>query len=488
MSTNINVWRRRISLAIRPERVTRAIGRPSAVAVRRSSSRCRAADAAHVLHSCSRPLALLVSLLALLLCAAAPALAARDPLLADQWELRDPGLGAAVAWTQSLGDGVVVAILDSGVQLDHPDLAANLWTNPGEIAGNGVDDDRNGIVDDVHGANMLDASGNGGDDDGHGTHVAGIVAAVAGNGIGGSGLAPKARIMSVKVLDAKGVSSALLLARGIRYAVDAGARILNVSVNGDRTSRELDAAIAYAGARGATIVASAGNDGRDIDRRPSFPAASPDPAVLSVTASGRRGGLLHFSNRGSGSVDLAAPGEQILSTARGSGFEERSGTSMAAPHVSAALALLSAARPDLTQAQLRDVLRARAPRPRLLLGLLGSGELDVAAAMHAILPGSMWRGPRVAPAPPRLRLRFASAIRAGREATVRWSATGAPSVTRWSVYLDLRRVATRAGRDETVVRMRVDRPGPHRWKVVGFDEAGARVASAARRFQVLRAR
>jgi subtilisin family serine protease len=432
----------------------------------------------------------IVSMLApLLFAGAAPALAARDPLLADQWELSDPGLGAPVAWTQSLGDGVVVAILDSGVQLDHPDLAANLWTNPGEIAGNGVDDDRNGIVDDLHGANMLDASGNGGDDDGHGTHVAGIVAAAAGNGIGGSGLAPKARIMSVKVLDSVGQCNALLLSRGIRYAVDAGARILNVSANGDRTSQELDAAIAYAGARGATIVASAGNDSRDIDLRPSYPAASPDPAVLSVTASGRRAGLARFANSGSASVDLAAPGEHILSTARGSGFEVRDGTSMAAPHVSAALALLSAARPDLAQAQLRDVLRATAPRPRPLLGLLGSGELDVGAAMHAILPGAMWRRTRVVALPaPRLRLRVASAVRAGREATVRWSATGVRGVTRWSVYLDVRRVASRAGRGEAVLRMRIDRPGPHRWTVVGFDAAGARVISAARPFRVLRAR
>jgi subtilisin family serine protease len=443
--------------------------------------------------SCRRLLTLLVSALTLLLAVAAPSLAARDPLLVEQWSLRDPALGADAAWTQSLGARVVVAILDSGVQLDHPDLAANVWTNPGEIAGNGVDDDRNGFVDDVHGANMLDASANAGDEDGHGTHVAGIVAATSGNGIGGSGLAPKARIMAVKVLDSKGVCTASLLARGIRYAVDAGARILNLSVNGDRDAPELDEAIAYAGARGATVVASAGNDGRDIDSRPSFPAASADPAVLSVTASGRHGGLLAFANRGSGSVDLAAPGEQILSTARGSRFEYRSGTSMAAPHVSAALALLASARPDLGQARLRDVLRSSASRPRLLLGLLGSGELDVGAAMHAIVPRAMWRrasggAPRSAATRPRLRLRVAAAVRAGRQATVRWSATDARRVAHWNVYLDVRRVVTRSSRLGLVLRKRIDRPGLHRWKVVGFDAAGTRVTSATRPFRVLRAR
>ncbi|MEA2220639.1 MAG: hypothetical protein QOJ35_3265, partial [Solirubrobacteraceae bacterium] len=250
-----------------------------------------------------RPIALLAALLAALLLAGAGAgapsarAAVGDPLLRDQWALGDASLGAAQAWTQSRGDGVVVAVIDSGVQLDHPDLAANLWTNPGEVPGNGVDDDHDGFVDDVHGANLLDGGGDVGDDRGHGTHVAGIVAAVAGNGIGGSGLAPRARIMAVKVLDATHAGDASLLAGAIRYAVDRGARILNVSLNGDASTPQLDQAIAYAGSRGATIVASAGNDGRDVDLRPSYPAASPDPAVLSVTASDERGRLPAFANR-----------------------------------------------------------------------------------------------------------------------------------------------------------------------------------------------
>src|SRR5205085_311382 len=122
----------------------------------------------------------------------------------------------------------VVAILDTGVQLDHPDLAANLWTNPGEIAANGVDDDRNGFVDDVHGANIVDPAAAVTDDDGHGTHVAGIVAAAADNGIGGSGVAPRARIMALKLAAPGRPCTFAALARGIRYAVNEGARILNV--------------------------------------------------------------------------------------------------------------------------------------------------------------------------------------------------------------------------------------------------------------------
>jgi len=144
------------------------------------------------------------------LAAAAPssASASQDPLLGQQWALRasDP-IGAREAWTRSTGRGVVVAVIDSGVQIDHPDLASNIWTNPGEVV-NGVDDDANGYVDDVHGVNLLDDNANVADDEGHGTHIAGIVAARAGNGVGGSGLAPQAQIMPVKVSSAATVGSA----------------------------------------------------------------------------------------------------------------------------------------------------------------------------------------------------------------------------------------------------------------------------------------
>ncbi|MBW3654278.1 MAG: S8 family serine peptidase, partial [Actinobacteria bacterium] len=268
----------------------------------------------------TRTIAALAATLALSVAGAAPAQAANDPLLPEQWALTNPdATGAPEAWTQSLGDGVVVAILDSGVQFDHPDLARNLWTNPGELAGNGVDDDRNGFVDDVHGANIVSPGASADDDEGHGTHVAGIVAARGGNGTGGAGIAPRARIMAVKVLDASRAGNSTLLARGIRYAVDEGARILNVSLNGDGTSPDLDAALAYADDRGATVVASAGNNSRDLDVRPSYPASSTLPAVLSVTATEPSGDLLSIANRGLNSVDMAAPGASVLSTARGSG-------------------------------------------------------------------------------------------------------------------------------------------------------------------------
>ena len=427
---------------------------------------------------------------------AGPALAAPDPLITDQWALSEPqAVGAQVAWSQSTGSGVLVAVLDTGVQLDHPDLAGNIWTNPNEVV-NGKDDDNNGIVDDVHGANMFTGNGNVDDDEGHGTHVAGIIAAKAGNAIGGAGLAPNATIMPVKVLDSTRSGNSTVLARGIRYAIDEGARILSVSINGDSTTSDLTAALKYATDKGATVVASAGNNSRNIDLTPSYPASSTEPSVLTVTAEDEALNIASFANTGLNSVDLAAPGEQILSTARGSGYENRSGTSMSAPFVTASLALLASARPDMSQAALRDALLQTAPKRNVLAGLLGGnggGGLDVGAAMHAILPGDMWRSSPVGPVEARsaasaVTVRTGGRTRAGRRATVRWSVTGADSVTTWRVMLDGRRVATRSVDASRVLRRKIDKAGKHTWKIVGYDAGGERVVAGSRGFRVLRAR
>lgn len=416
------------------------------------------------------------------------AVAASDPLLGEQWALSEPAaIGAREAWTQSRGAGVVVAILDSGVQLDHPDLAGNIWTNPGEIPGNGRDDDNSGIVDDVHGANMFDFSADVDDDNDHGTHVAGIVAARQGNGIGGSGIAPDAKILPVKVLDSGMSGDTDMLAAGIRYAVDRGAKILNVSVNTDTPTDAVTAAAGYAGRHGAIIVASAGNNGRNIDLVPSYPASLSDPAVLSVAAEQESGALWSLSNVGTQSVDLAAPGEHIASTARGSSYQSRTGTSAAAPFVAGSLALLSAARPDLPMSVLRSVISDTTKHPSVLSSVVGDGRLDVGAAMHRALTGRPWRtastaGPTVRPT---LRLRSTSKARAGSRVTLRWTATAAGSVNRWRVSLDGRVVkslpATAAG-----VSRRMTRAGRHTWRVVGFDSTGAKVVVAKRAFRVVR--
>ena len=426
---------------------------------------------------------------------ASPAAAAAtdDPMLPQQWALQNPlAIGAPEAWTQSTGKGVLVAVLDTGVQLDHPDLAGAIWTNPGEIAGNGRDDDSNGFVDDVHGANMFDSSANVDDDNGHGTHVAGIVAARQNNGIGVSGVAPEATILPVKILDANMAGNTDTLARGIRYAVDKGAKILNISVNTDVATATIQGAVKYAGQQGAIVVASAGNNGRNIDLLPSYVASLTDPAVITVGALNSADKLWAQSNTGLLSVDLAAPGVQIVATTRGSGYQSRTGTSAAAPVVAGTIALLAEAREDLPMTALKSIVLASTKRDDLLATLLGGGRLDAGAAMHKALEGRPWKtatrtaedAVAIAPA---LKLKAKAKVRSGARVALRWTATGADTVTSWRVSLDRKVVATLPATSAKLQR-RIVRPGSHRWRVVGLAADGTKVVSAQRSVKVLRSR
>lgn len=419
--------------------------------------------------------------------APAPAAGGPDPLLREQWALSDPdAIGAKVARSQARGAGVLVAVLDTGLQLDHPDLARNVWRNTRELAGNKIDDDANGFVDDVHGANMFKRDGDVDDDNDHGTHIAGIIAARLGNGIGGSGLAPRATILPVKVLDSNMSGHTEALADGIRYAVDQGAKILSVSVNGDASTGSVTAAVRYAGEHGAVVVASAGNDGRDIDARPSFPASLSDPALLSVTAADPEGRLWKWSNTGNRSVDLAAPGVHIVSTANQSSFQSRTGTSGAAPFAAASLALLSEARRDLPMSALRAALVDSARRPSATASRLAAGHLDVGAAMRRVLAGMEWKDDGSAGGP-KLRLRTKTNARAGASITLRWSARRAASVKRWRVALDGRVIETLTATGETArISRRISRSGRHQWRVVGFDGYGKKIVSGRRAFRISR--
>lgn len=340
-------------------------------------------------------------LVTLVVCAlaATPALAVRpdDPRLADVWAFDgDAPMGIDSAWDQTVGGDVVVAILDTGIDLSHPDLRDNLWTNPGEIPGNGRDDDGNGYVDDVHGADVVSGDGVPQDDNGHGTHVAGIIAARGGNGIGTAGVAWRARIMPVKVLDGGAGGDTGGVARGVDYAISKGARIINLSLAGNQRSPVLDDALQRAQDAGILVVAAAGNQHRDLAILPSWPAASPLDNVVSVAATTVEGLLASISSFGS-PVDLAAPGDLILSTALGGDYEWRTGTSMASPMVAGVATLVASVAPTADWRTLRDAVVGGARRTVLPIG---GGTVDATGALRRVIPADRWRAPgAAAPAP-----------------------------------------------------------------------------------------
>ena len=284
-----------------------------------------------------------------------------DPSLSAQYNLR---LARAVrAWNLSRGAGVTVAVIDTGINRAHADLQNQIYTNPGEIAGDGADNDGNGFIDDVHGWDFKHGDNNPADDGtggGHGTHVAGIVGAESNNGTGVAGIAPDTSLMAVKVFDGYEGGDGLIdsifqnVANGIRYAIELGARVINMSL-GWLTSgispvvvQAIKDAIAAARAAGAVIVASAGNKESDVALY--TPAAL--AGVITVAATTSSDVRAYFSNYGE-EVEVAAPGSSIYSTYL-SGYAYESGTSMAAPLVAGLAALILSQDPSSTDA---DVLR-----------------------------------------------------------------------------------------------------------------------------------
>ena len=318
-----------------------------------------------------------------------------DPGYTAQWNMRI--IQAPAAWDITTGSRqVVIAILDTGISLSHPDLQANLWQNEDEIAGNGIDDDGNGYVDDRWGWNFVASSPNPDDDHWHGTHVAGIAGAVGNNAIGVAGTAWQVQLMAVKFLDRNGQGSFLGMLQAMRYAADNGARILNlsVSVDGDLTAEErrlLDEAVNYVKERGAVMIAASGNAGAST---PAYPARHPD--IMAIGASTSSDERWWLSNYGPG-LDLLAPGAGIYSTSRASAgptYSTASGTSMAAPHVSGAAALLWAVNPGLTPAEVMSTLRLSAddlnyasyPGPDAYCGW---GRLNLRRAVQAAEHGAI---------------------------------------------------------------------------------------------------
>ena len=258
------------------------------------------------------------------------------------------------AWDYTTGrPEVVIAILDTGVTLSHPDLAAGIWTNPLEIPDNGIDDDGNGFIDDIHGWNFPDGNNLIYDDYGHGTHVAGIAAARINNETGIAGMAGDATIMPVDVFN-HGIGTYEDLIRAIIYATDNGARVINMSLGATSYSRGEEAAVDYAWNHGAVVVAAAGNTCIPAQLQPNMPPcyASHYPAAhqntIAVAATNSLDNLCSFSTRGD-FVDVAAPGCSVYSTIP-SGYGWNQGTSMASPHVAGLAGLLFSLNPQLTNA------------------------------------------------------------------------------------------------------------------------------------------
>ena len=334
-----------------------------------------------------------------------------DPSFTDQWGLRNTGqsggsrggdIAAVAAWDVTTGSrSVVVAVIDSGFDYTHPDLAANAWRNPGEVPGDGLDNDGNGFVDDVHGWDFANDDADPMDDDGHGTHVAGTIGAVGDNGVGVTGVSWQVSIMGLKFLDAEGSGSISDAIAAISYATrmrrEFGVNVVatNNSWGGADRSLALRAAIAEGGAAGILFVTAAGNDGVNGDRRANYPANEDLDAVIAVTATNRSNRLPAFATYGPVHVDLAAPGAAIRSTVPGGGYATFSGTSMAAPHVTGTIALLATANPAASATAIRGaILSTTRPLAALTGKTVTGGLLDAAAAVRAI------RGDVPPPPPP----------------------------------------------------------------------------------------
>jgi len=285
-----------------------------------------------------------------------------DPSFGSLWGLSNNGsqgglLNADIniepAWALGTATSIVTAVIDTGVDYTHPDLASNIWTNTDEVAGNGIDDDGNGFVDDVRGWDFVNNDSDPMDDNGHGTHVAGTIGAVGNNGIGVTGVAWTASIMPLKFLDQSGSGSLSDAIKAIQYARVNGAKIINASWGGGGFSSALQSAITQFITSGGLFVAAAGNEATNNDVTPSYPANY--QGVISVGASTRTDTRASFSNYGT-SVDVFAPGQSILSTLPGNRYGSLSGTSMATPQVAGALALLWGQNPTLSATTISQAL------------------------------------------------------------------------------------------------------------------------------------
>jgi subtilisin family serine protease len=302
----------------------------------------------------------------------------------------DADIDAVEAWDIFTGShDVVVAVIDTGMDYNHVDLVDNRWINEDEIAGNGVDDDGNGFVDDVYGYDFAYNDSDPMDGDSHGTHCSGTIGAVGNNGIGVAGVSHAVRIMAVKFIDDWGWGSTDDAIESVIYAVDNGAQILSNSWGSSEFSQGLEDAISYANDHNVLFVAAAGNEYSDNDVYPNYPSNYEVPNVLAVAATDHNDAKAPFSNYGLTSVDLGAPGVDTLSTVPGNGYDYFSGTSMATPHVSGAAALLKGYNPSLTALELKSLIMESVDPVASMDGItVTGGRLNINNAL--MMAGTPW--------------------------------------------------------------------------------------------------
>lgn len=333
-----------------------------------------------------------------------------DPSFQEQWALRnlpnEADINAQEGWAEYLSDPVggspnepkvIVAVIDTGVDYNHPELRNMMWTNPGEVAGNGIDDDLNGIVDDIYGADFTSNNPKGDpmDRHSHGTHCAGIIGAQENNGEGIAGVASftqnKVKMMAVKGLDDRGSGTASGLLASLNYAIAHGARISSNSWGSRRSISNQTEEMwdnVLQNNLDHLFVAAAGNDNRELNENYTPMACGlNEPNLLCVASSSQSDGRSSFSNYGSQYVHVVAPGSNIYSTEPNNGYGRKSGTSMACPHVSGLAALIMSMRGDIKGEKLKQIIEANVQNKEVYDGVVSSGGLiDVGKTIQALKP------------------------------------------------------------------------------------------------------
>jgi subtilisin family serine protease len=362
---------------------------------------------------------------------------------------------------------VIVAVIDGGVDVTHPDLQGHLWVNPGEVPGNGVDDDGDGIVDDVNGANFLSHDGNVTDESGHGTHVSGIVLHYD----------PSAKIMALKAGHGEWIDIAAAT-QAVDYAVAHGARVINLSWAFLSSDPGLAAALANAEAHGVLVVAAAGNFGFDSSLRPVYPASYSSDSLLSVAATCDGSSLASFSNFSKLGVSLAAPGCDVVSSLPGGAHGPLSGTSMASPAVAGTAALLLDHDPQATPHDLVQALLGGAQPAAQLAPVVSSGaSLSVPGALQALA------APDTTPPAAFHALAPATSFATERDpslyytnVTFSWTPSSDAALAGYRVLVGGAPIAAVAA-GATSVTAKVP-PGQHTWSVVAYDRSDNTTASS----------